>query len=275
MEILQTIWTALTTENEVLSNIFLVPFMYLEVFLTMLLFTTLLNIPSNFKQKSIYVILLGTIGVLTNFFVPKPYNTFINVISCPIIVMIVFKTTLFKSILAEILPYIIFVLVETLLQYIYMLIFNVTTNDIIVIPIHRIFSSIISYSTVLLIYLVIKYFKINIYLLDNMRNYINSMLILNFGVGILAIAVQSYVTAIYSNILPLNIVVLSLVTLLCYFIFSLYGLARTNKLEITRRDLEQSKQYINTLTILHDSIRCFKHDFNNIVTTIRWLHTVK
>ena len=36
----------------------------------------------------------------------------------------------------------------------------------------------------------------------------------------------------------------------------------------TRRKLDNSEKYINTLQILHDDIRCFKHDYDNIVTTI-------
>ena len=36
----------------------------------------------------------------------------------------------------------------------------------------------------------------------------------------------------------------------------------------TRRKLDNSEKYISTLQILHDDVRCFKHDFDNIVTTI-------
>jgi len=43
---------------------------------------------------------------------------------------------------------------------------------------------------------------------------------------------------------------------------------------MTQRDLEQSKLYNKTLTILHDNIRCFKHDFNNIIQAIGgYIHT--
>lgn len=45
----------------------------------------------------------------------------------------------------------------------------------------------------------------------------------------------------------------------------MYSLIRTNKLEQTTKDLETEKIYNQTLTLLHDNIRCFKHDFDNIV----------
>lgn len=44
MELLQTIWNALTNENEILMNIISVPMIFLEIYLTFLLFTTILNI---------------------------------------------------------------------------------------------------------------------------------------------------------------------------------------------------------------------------------------
>lgn len=61
---------------------------------------------------------------------------------------------------------------------------------------------------------------------------------------------------------------LNISILLIYFAFNFYALLRTNKLEITTQDLEQSRQYNKTLEILHDNIRGFKHDFSNIMTTI-------
>ena len=46
MEIFQTIWTALTTENETLMNYMLLPLNIIESTLNMLIFLTLLNIKS-------------------------------------------------------------------------------------------------------------------------------------------------------------------------------------------------------------------------------------
>ena len=51
MEIFQTIWTALTTENELLTNIIAIPITYIENLISMLLFTTLLNIKATKKNK--------------------------------------------------------------------------------------------------------------------------------------------------------------------------------------------------------------------------------
>ena len=44
MEIFQTIWTALTTENELLANLIVLPVNLLESIVNTLIFTTVLNI---------------------------------------------------------------------------------------------------------------------------------------------------------------------------------------------------------------------------------------
>ena len=64
MEILNTIWTALTTENEMLTNILFMPFMFIEMLITMLLFLTILKIVSTKKQKISYVFILSLIGLI-------------------------------------------------------------------------------------------------------------------------------------------------------------------------------------------------------------------
>lgn len=274
MEILQTVWTALTTENEVLASTLAYCFAFIEAIITMLLFSTILNINANFKNKLIYVILFTSISIFTSCVIPAPYNTFINVLICPLLVMLFFKTKVFTAILAELIPYTIFVLVGVVTLNSYIHLFNLTTDMVVTIPIYRVTSSLFTYSVVFIIYLVLKHYKVNIRLLDSINLKSTTIFLVNFFIGVLAVCVQSYIASIYSDVLPFGIILLNISTLLFYFVFSLYSLIRTNKLEITERDLEQSLQYINTLTILHDSIRCFKHDFQNIVTTIGRLCTI-
>lgn len=268
MEILNTIWTTLTTENEILTNIFSTILIVIEMILTMLLFTTLLEIGSNKKQKILYVIVLSLVGIMTNILVPKPFNTFVNVLVCPVLIFFIFKTTVFKSIMAEILSYIIFIVVGTLTLNFYTSLLNITTNMVVVIPIYKILTSVTIYLISFIIYFLLKKFRVNITLLDNMNKKHVSILITDILIGIITIIVQSYIASTYMEILPSFIVFLSVATLLTYFIFNIYVLLRTNKLEITTRELEQSRQYNKTLEILHDNIRGFKHDFSNIMTTI-------
>ena len=170
MEILNTIWTALTTENEMLTNIFKYLFTFLEAFLTMLLFSNILKINSTKKQQFIYVIIFSIIANLCNFFIPQPFNSFINIITCPILIMLLFKVKIFKSILAVLIPNIIFVLIGSIVHNVYIMLFNISTASAISIPIHKVALSLLLYLLVYFTYRLLKKFKININLLENMIN---------------------------------------------------------------------------------------------------------
>lgn len=268
MEIFQTIWTALTTENLELTQILTYPLGIIDIFIPLLFFTLILNIPANKKQKVSYVIILYIIAIFSKLFIPAPFSSCINLIASPILIMIIFRAKFLKSIMATLIPYIIFALVAIVVHNLYLLLFNISTDMLVCVPLHNLSSSILLYCVIFLIYKIIKHFKLNIYLLDDLKHQINSTLIINFIFGIIAVSLQATISSLYSDIIPFYVTLLNLGVLLLYFMFSLYSLIRTNSLERTKRDLEQSQQYNKTLTILHDNIRCFKHDFNNIVTTI-------
>ena len=262
MEILQTIWTALTTENELLIKITSMPMLILELIVSMLLFTTILNIKSTKKQKILYISILSLIGFINLWFIPTPYNTFINLIACPVLVYFIFKTNILKSILAEIIPFISFVIIS------YILMTGISSNAILNIPIYKIAFSAIMYTIIYIIYLIFKNFNYNISLSNqaNNKNYIN--ILVSLIVGIIAIVIQACILGIYKDRLPSILTFSSLFVLLLYFIFNLYSLSRTTKLEIATENLEEERLYNKTLTILYDNIRGFKHDFNNIVQAI-------
>ena len=268
MEILQTIWTALNTENEMMIKIINIPFAFVEMYISMLLFTTILNIKASKKQKLLYVLILGVLGLITVWFVPKPYNTFVNIIACPILVYFLFKINILKAILAEIIPYIAFIISISFLSNIYTIIFNVNSNAFLTLPIHKLGYSIIQYAFIYILCVFCKHYDYTINIKTSFKTKSNVILFFNFFIGIIALAIQSCLTGIYSDALPYMIRMSTILILLFYFIISIFSLSRTNKLEITTENLEEERLYNKTLTILYDNIRGFKHDFNNIVQSI-------
>jgi len=267
MEILQTIWTALTTENETLINFISFPMLVIELTVSMLLFTTILNIKSSLKQQVLYVVLSAISGILFLVFIPPPFNTFINLFACPILVYFIFKTNILKAILAEIIPYAFFIIVSEIIINTYMVISNISNDVITTTPIHKFMGSMLLYISVYLIYLLIKYFKISIKNVKlNKKN--SRLLIFNFIFGILGLFAETYISKFYTNYLPAYINLAGVFILFVYFLISLYTLIRTVKLEQTSESLEEERLYNKTLNILYDNIRGFKHDFNNIVQAI-------
>lgn len=268
MEILQTIWTALTTENQKLTLILCSPLTFVEVYVSTLLFTQILNIDIINNKKLTYVLSFSIIALTTMFIIPTPYNTFINLIACPLLIYFIFKTSLLKSILSEIIPYIIFVILGSIVVNLCNIITKIPTNIFSCIPIYKFSCSLILYICAYFIYLYFKKYNINISVIDKFNKKNNAVLITNLFVGILAVCVQSYLATFYTDYLPFYITLLSVFVLLIYFFISIYGLSRTSKLEDTIQSLEEERLYNKTLNILYDNIRGFKHDFGNIVQSI-------
>lgn len=268
MEFLQTILTALTTQNEGLITLFSVPLTFIEMIVTMLFFTTILNISAARDQKAIYILASSSCVILANNFIPKPYGAYICVFSVFFLILLFFKTNIFKALISEIIILMVTSVLEILFLRIYLILFKTSYNDAATIPIYRISLTLLIYFVIFLLYRLIKHFKVNITLLENMNKTNKLFLFFNFSLALISIGTQFYLITFYNDNLPLFIILLSTISLMAYFFASIYSLTRTTKLEIATRDLESEKLYNKSLTILHDSIRCFRHDFSNMVSAI-------
>ena len=268
MEILQTIWNALLTQNEGIIKFLLFPLSLLENAVGMLLFTTLLNIQSNKKQKLIYILITSTFSTLSSLLIPTPFNAVINILILIISILIIFKPNILKSFIAIIIPFIVTVLFEMLSSQIFTPLFQMPYNEASLVPLYRLIAASFVYFCIFILYLVIKRLKLNISILDNLRKKDKVILIGTTILGFIAIYMQLYITFLYSSYLPLPITILSMIILVAYFFISLYSLTKTNKLQIANQDIENLQLYNKTLSIMHDNIRAFKHDFNNIVQAI-------
>ena len=269
MEIFHQIWQSLVVPNESLINVFSIPLSFIETFVIMLFFTTVLNIQTSKKQKFLYVFTLASISSLMNIFMPRKYCVPINMLLSPILVILIFKTNILKGLSTQILAFIVSALLETLIVKLYLSIFNLAYNDISVIPIYRLISVGTIYLAYYFLFLLVKYCDLNIKLFDNITNKKSKhILILNLILALLSIITQFILVSFYSEHLPLYITVLNSLTLLSYTFISIYSLVKSTKLEVVSKDLEETRLYNKTLNILHDNIRGFKHDFGNIVQAI-------
>lgn len=268
MESFKKFFEIFTTPDENITNLICSPLIILEVYISMLLFTTFLDIPTTRKNKFIYVISASILSSITKFLLPAPYGTILNMILLPILVFTIFKASILKSIISEILPFVITVLIEPFVAKLYLIFLGANYNISMITPHYRLSIMLLVYIFMFLIYKISKKFNLNISSLDILDKHSKILLLINSILAIFAISMQYYLVNFYSDNLPLLITIFSTLTLLIYFLISLYSITRTTKLEITRRDLEETKLYNKTLTILHDNIRGFRHDFNNILQSI-------
>ena len=104
--------------------------------------------------------------------------------------------------------------------------------------------------------------------LENLDKKSKSLIIANLVFGLIYIVIEIFITMKYLNILPLTFTFANFAMLLLYFIITLYSISKIIKLKTATTQLESAEEYNKTLHILHDNVRGFKHDFDNIVTTI-------
>lgn len=269
MELLNNIWMALSTPNQELTNIFLIIMVFFfETPLILALFSSILNIKSTLKQKLTYIISLSIVSILSMLVIPQPLNTFFNYITTFMLIYFIFKLSSLKTLIATVLPTVAFAIINTLLLNPFITFFSITFEEAQIIPIFRISYLIITYIIVALLILIIKCKNFKISILEDFDRNSKIILLINLLLGIFTLGIQLIVTNYYTDTLPILITFLSFLSLIAYFFISIYSLTRVIKLNITEKRLESAEEYNKTLHILHDNVRGFKHDFDNIVTTI-------
>lgn len=270
MEILNNIWMALSTPNEGIVNGFAMsfPLILIENYLGLLLFSQILDIKTSNYKKIIYVILTTISALVTVKLIPTPYNTFVNYLLLTIFIYKLMNLGFVKSIFAAILPSMVFGLLGMLISNPYMTLLHIEHNDLIYIPFYRLIYNIVLFILAYIIIFIIRIFKLSINFIEDIDIKHKFIILGNLILGFLTLIFQSIITVYYINTLPLIITFFSFISLLVYFGLSFYSLTRIMKLTLTTRKLQSAEEYNNTLRILHDNVRGFKHDFDNIVTTI-------
>lgn len=268
MEVLNNIWSSMTTENEMLIKILSVPLLLIEVSVTMLLFTSILNIKANKKQKILYISIATVLGAICTFFVPNPYSNIITLVAMPFIIMFIFKINFFKSLIAELLPVMFITIFEIIITKLYFVLFKCTYETLAYIPIYRLTSTLFIYLLLFILYRIIAHYHVNITFFENINNKNKYILLVNIIIALIVIFIQMYLIVFYNNTLPIFIILINMLSLIAYFFISIYSMIKTMKLEKTTADLEEEKLYNKTLQILHDNVRAFKHDFSNIIAGI-------
>lgn len=268
MGILNNIWTVLNTPNELNTQIITFPFAFIESYITTTLFLTILDIPTNNRNKILYVIISSLITIITGLLIPSPFNIIVNHILYFIFIIVIFKTTILKALISIVSSVAIFGIISTLILNPYLRIFNINAEMLSSIPIYNMLFLLTTYTINFILIFILKNKKLKISFFEDIDKKNKYIIFTNFIFGIFTLIVQVCITVYYIDKLPIIITFLSCISLLAYLIISIYSLTRVMKLTLTTRKLESAEEYNKTLHILHDSVRGFKHDFDNIVTTI-------
>ncbi|MBR2241097.1 MAG: GHKL domain-containing protein [Clostridia bacterium] len=266
MEVLHNLWNIVSTEDENLTKYIALTLTFVEIYVTLRLSATILDIKYTKKQKNLYMLVLGSLIIISTLFIPGQISIFIHLILTPIIVKMIFKTSIIKSILADIIPMLISVIIESIYAKLCFIIFQKTYIEIQYVLVYRIPIMLIVYLTIFLLSVLIKIIKNNIPTFEYIDSYRKKLLVINLIFIIILIAIQFYLIIFYNKVLPLYITLISLFTLITYSIISIYSIIKSINLDITKRNLQQSELHNKSLELLYNNVSAFKHDFSNIIT---------
>lgn len=266
MKIIQVLWSALMGENAVVFTIFSMSFSCIEIYLYSLIISALLDIKLTYKKQLLFILGIVLVSTLSPMFIPSPYYSFINFTFSVLLSMLFFKVSIVKATLPNVLFYFINFVFGMIWLIFFMFVFNCSLSNLQQVLLYRIIMSIAIYLSYYLFYKICLKYSLTINLLDKLKSH--KVLIVNITIGLAALILQLIIVNLYIDYIPLALTIFSSILLLAYFLVSIFSLYRTNKLEITTQLLEEEKLYNKTLTTLHDNIRGFKHDFNNIVQAL-------
>ena len=268
MEILNNLWSAISTPNETLMSIIAIPAVVIENILIMLLFTALLDIKSTTKQRIMYVIAMSISSLISMYIIPSPFNMFFNYIMLISLVYFIFKMSFLKSTIAIIASAFGFNIITFLISNPYITLLNISSDDLVTIPIYRLTHIAIVYAVAVLAIVILKNKDIKLTFIESIDLKTKLIIFTNFILGTLSLISQFILLFFYLDVLPILVTLFSTISILSYFILSVNSMGKIFKLVVTTKKLESAESYNNTLRILHDNVRGFKHDFDNIVTTI-------
>lgn len=255
----------LMTPNHIINNIITFGFAFIEALLFYTVFTSILNITLNTKQKILYVSLTEIIGIISNSLLKNPYIYIVNILSFILLLHFLFGQTIKNTFIAMITVYLSSFICTFFVQLILSKFITIPLADFVNIPLYHILSGTLIYLCFFLLSILIKNKS---FFIKYIKPSLKLTVVINLFLGIVTIFIQSYFFSKYINIISTGVILTDIISLVIYFLISMYSLIRTNKLEQTTLDLETEKLYNKTLSSLHDNIRCFKHDFNNIVQSI-------
>jgi len=267
MEILNNIWHALSTENELLINVIFMFLVFLESFVMLSLFTSILRIKPTKEQNLTFTCIFAIICVLAYYFIPAPFYSIFDYVIMFILLKKIFKLSTIKSILAIICSFGIYGLVGNLILTLLIKFLNIGFNEINLIPIYRLLYLFTSYICLLIISKILRIRELHIKIFDKVL-FNNKVLITNFVLGLVTLSLQLFITFYYISSYPIGFGLLNLICLFVYLVVSFISLNRTVNLQIRTQQLENAENYNNSLQTLYDSVKGFKHDLTNIIHII-------
>lgn len=254
-----------------ITNILYILASFIEIYLFLKLLLIIFDVKSTVKQKLIFIVVVVPMSKILSYFIPSPFNVILNYTFIAFLITAIFKLSILKSFTSLIISLFIFGVLNVLLQNPYLTLLDISPEEFLNVPVYRLPYLIILYLALTLIIIFLTKFrkiKFSLDLLDTLDKKTVIVLCLNLILGFLTLCIQLIITAYYLEIVPIIITILSFLLLVSFLLLSIYSFTRMIKLSITTKDLQCAEEYNKSLEILYDKVKAYKHDFDNIISTL-------
>lgn len=103
-DFLNNLWVAVSTPNPALVKVLSIPLAFIESSLTLYLITSIFSFKAEKKEKILYIVSAALISLISMFFLKSPINLIFNYISSFIIIYLIFKRNIIKTVISGLLP---------------------------------------------------------------------------------------------------------------------------------------------------------------------------
>ena len=124
-------------------------------------------------------------------------------------IIFILKVKFFKAIFALFIPFLSTAILESIIARLYYIIFNVDYIIGMNIPLQRLIGILFMYFMLYCLYLLIKYFKLNIPKIEILDKKKKILLVINTVFGIILICTQIYTVTFYVTSIPLFVILIS------------------------------------------------------------------
>jgi len=257
----------LTNENTIIIYAIKILYAIVQPILYYRITSIILNIHPTNTHRNLFIVILSTISAIALFIPTGIIKDLMVIIIFALLLHSLLKLNIKNAMLAVFISEFSTIISESIVVFISVSVLKIDLYCLQNIPIYnfigQLFGSILLYfSPNLLEKINNSFLKINVHISSKI------IIIITFILGLTTMILEAYMLSINLDKIPLPLTILIIVSTLLYFLAAMYGLVRTNILDKTKEDLENAKLYNQTLSLLHDNIRGFRHDFNNIVQSI-------
>lgn len=269
MELFNTIKDYLLMPNDILFHIILFLGGIIEAFLIMNLIIKISDKNVPLFNRIIFVFLFTCSSLITINCIPSPYNIFVNYVICYISAKFLFKLSYLETLVNLVVSSSIFFFIGVLSAITCIHYFNISLQSLTTIPILKLYSLLITYILCTSILWLISKFKLSLKININLFSKDKFLIFTNFIFALCVVMFQ--MVCLFKNYYTVKNYtpdIFLFCSLLIYIGLNIFTLIKVTQLHTTNEKLENAEAYNKTLTILHDNVRGFKHDFDNIIATL-------